>query len=68
MLGAEIVEPGTRKPAKEKIRELIHDISRAGVVMTKCGDSTLRFAPPLILNAEQAREAMEIVVDQVKNA
>jgi 4-aminobutyrate aminotransferase-like enzyme len=63
MLGVELVEPDTGRPAAAHIGEIVRAISRAGVVITKCGEATLRVAPPLILTREQADEGVEIILD-----
>jgi 4-aminobutyrate aminotransferase len=63
MLGVELVEPDTGRPAAAHIGEIVRAISRAGVVITKCGEATLRVAPPLILTQEQADEGVEIILN-----
>jgi len=62
MLGVEVVEPETGRPAIDRIGPFVKAISQAGVVITKCGESTLRIAPPLILTREQADEGVEIIL------
>lgn len=62
MLGVELVEPKTWRPASARIGEIVKAISRSGVVITKCGESTLRIAPPLILTRDQADEGVEIIL------
>ncbi|GBD10009.1 4-aminobutyrate aminotransferase GabT [Candidatus Thermoflexus japonica] len=67
MLGVELVEPGSGDLATARVGEMVRAISRAGVVITKCGESTLRIAPPLILTREQAEEGVEIILQVLRN-
>ncbi len=62
MVGVELVTPDG-SPAKDLIKPIIKEIGDAGVVMTKCGASTLRIAPPLIITQEQADEGVDIILD-----
>ena len=56
-------------PASEISKAVIADCSNPkemggdGIVLTKCGASSLRFAPPLIITREQAGEGVELVIE-----
>jgi len=61
MIGAELVnKDGT--PANEIIKEVIKEVASQGVVLTKCGASTIRFAPPLIIDEEQLDEGLSTII------
>jgi 4-aminobutyrate aminotransferase len=61
MVGVELVN-ADGGPAVEIIRALIKEVGASGVALTKCGASTLRFAPPLIITQEQAGEAVDNIL------
>ena len=61
MVGAELVnKDGT--PAVEIIKMVIKEVGSQGVVLTKCGASTIRFAPPLIIKEDQLEEGLSIII------
>ncbi len=61
MIGAELVnKDGT--PANEIIKEVIKEVASQGVVLTKCGASTIRFAPPLIIDEDQLDEGLSTII------
>ena len=62
MVGVELIE-ADGSPATEFIKTLIQEAGTQGVILTKCGASTLRFAPPLIVTREQVDEAVDIVLE-----
>ncbi|MDR7521136.1 MAG: aminotransferase class III-fold pyridoxal phosphate-dependent enzyme [Armatimonadota bacterium] len=62
MLGADLVDPDTRRPAAPRIRDVLAGASRAGVVLTKCGEATLRIVPPLVITREQASDGVEALL------
>ena len=65
MVGAELVnEDGT--PADEIIKEIITEVGSLGVVLTKCGASTIRFAPPLIINQDQLEKGLSTIMKVLK--
>ncbi len=53
-------------PASEIIKAVIKEIGAQGVVMTKCGASSLRIAPPLIITQEQAEEGVDIIIETLR--
>jgi 4-aminobutyrate aminotransferase len=54
-------------PASEIIKEIIKKMGAKGIVLTKCGASSLRFAPPLIISQEQAKEGIDIILEMVRS-
>jgi 4-aminobutyrate aminotransferase len=53
-------------PAGEIIKKVIKDMGANGVVLTKCGASALRFAPPLIITQEQAGEGVAKIIEVLR--
>jgi 4-aminobutyrate aminotransferase len=49
-------------PASEIIKAVIKEMGASGIALTKCGASSLRFAPPLIITQEQAGEGVDIII------
>jgi 4-aminobutyrate aminotransferase-like enzyme len=48
------------------VKQIIKRLGAAGVVMTKCGQSTLRIAPALNLTMDTANEAIDIILEVLK--
>ena len=65
MVGVELVN-SDGSPASEIIKEVIKELGAQGIVMTKCGPSALRIAPPLIITQAQADEGMEIILEVLR--
>jgi 4-aminobutyrate aminotransferase len=62
MIGLEIVEDrATRKPSPEKRLAIIQECFRRGLILIGCGRSTIRLAPPLIVDEEDADIAVGIL-------
>jgi 4-aminobutyrate aminotransferase-like enzyme len=61
MVGVELIN-ADGSPAVEIIKEVIKEMGSKGIVLTKCGASALRFAPPLIVNKEQVEEGVDIIL------
>ena len=59
-------------PAAEIAKAVIAECSNpkemggGGIVLTKCGPSALRFAPPLIITQEQAREGAKKIIEMLR--
>jgi len=61
MIGVELVKNRrTREPAVEATNKVVQDAFRKGLLLLPCGDSVIRFAPPLVIDADQVDRAMEI--------
>jgi 4-aminobutyrate aminotransferase-like enzyme len=65
MVGVELVN-SDGSPASEIIKQVIKELGAQGIVMTKCGLSALRIAPPLIITQAQADEGMEIILEVLR--
>jgi 4-aminobutyrate aminotransferase len=67
MIGLEIVEDKkSKKPAPEKVKEIMIRSWKRGVAVITCGTSTIRIAPPLVITRELADSALDIIEDTVK--
>ncbi len=65
MLGVELVQPDGQ-PAVDAIKEVTARATRYGLVITKCGASTIRICPPLTITEEQADEGAEILLRAIR--
>ncbi len=62
MIGMEFVQDRHSKvPAKKFVADLIHEAYYNGLLLLPCGESTIRFMPPLMLSQELAEEAITII-------
>src|SRR5450432_4182331 len=62
MIGVELVKDRTTKePAKKLCDALITRAYHNGLILLACGQSTVRFMPPLVIEAADVDEAMDIV-------
>ncbi|HVO36825.1 MAG TPA: acetyl ornithine aminotransferase family protein [Candidatus Acidoferrum sp.] len=67
MIGMEIVEDKeSKKPAPKKVEEIMTRSWKRGVNVITCGASTIRVAPPLIINQELVDAALDIILDATK--
>ena len=62
MVAVELVNPDG-SPAREAIRGLIKEMSASGLALTKCGASSVRIAPPLIITEAQADFGVAAILD-----
>jgi 4-aminobutyrate aminotransferase len=65
MVGAELVT-AEGSPAIEIIKAIIKEMGDHGIVLTKCGASAIRFAPPLIINEDQVEKGLSVIIDVLK--
>lgn len=65
MVGVELVRPDG-SPAGETVKTVIKEIPASGLVLTKCGISSLRIAPPLIITQEQASQGVDIIIQVLR--
>lgn len=64
MIGMEIVEDKeSRKPAPEKVTEIMMSSWKRGINVISCGVSTIRIAPPLIITRDLVDSALDIIED-----
>ncbi len=59
MLGAEIVGRGGEK-APAKRNAIVASCYRRGLIILGCGENTIRFCPPLVLNEDEARQGLGV--------
>jgi len=64
MIGVEIVD-GDGRPAPELREQILEEAFRRGLLLLGCGRSTIRIAPPLIIDAEDADVAAAILDDAI---
>ncbi|HEB28395.1 MAG TPA: aminotransferase class III-fold pyridoxal phosphate-dependent enzyme [Porticoccus sp.] len=65
MVGAELVT-ADGSPAIEIIKAIIKEMGEYGIVLTKCGASAIRFAPPLIIKEDQVEKGLSIIIDVLR--
>jgi len=69
MLGMELVEDRAAKvPARNLCDAVIHRAFHNGLLLLSCGASTVRFMPPLMVDAAAIDEAMEILEASLREA
>ena len=61
MVGVELIN-ADGSPAAGIIKEMIKGLGSEGIVMTKCGASVLRLAPPLVISKEQTEKGVDIIL------
>ena len=62
MIGMELVaDRASRKPARELCDALVTRAYHNGLILLSCGQSTVRFMPPLMISAADVDEAVSLV-------
>lgn len=62
MIGVEIVADTARKTPDQQLRDrIVEGCFHKGLLLLGCGESTVRFSPPLIVSREQADFALDVV-------
>ena len=61
------LENSDGSPAREVIKSLIKEMGSRGLVLTKCGASSIRIAPPLILTGEQADLGVDVITEVLRS-
>lgn len=62
MIGMELVKNRAEKlPAKVEAQQLIERCFHKGLLLLTCGESTIRFCPPLVITKEQVQSAIKIL-------
>lgn len=62
MIGVELVaDRTTKEPARQACYDTIDACFRRGLLLLPCGQSTLRFCPPLVITADHVATAIEIL-------
>ncbi len=62
MVGAELIGKDGKVLDPKSLKQVMSDISRNGVVLTKCGAATLRFAPALNITRALLDEALDRIL------
>lgn len=60
MIGAEFVDPATGEPDGDLSEAVMHTAWRRGLMVLPCGQSTVRFAPPLTITERQATTGVDL--------
>jgi 4-aminobutyrate aminotransferase len=66
MVGVEFVEDSKKTPAKEKRNVIIKEAFKRGLLLLGAGDSSLRIAPPLIIDQKEIDVGLAIFEDALK--
>ena len=67
MIGVELVkDKKTKTPARKERNELIMEAFKRGLLLLGAGESSLRLAPPLIINKQQIDTGLEIMEESLK--
>lgn len=69
MIGVEFVQDKTSKQPAHQLREdIVHHAFQNGLLLLGCGRSTIRIAPPLMIQKPLVEEALEIFENAVTSA
>ena len=70
MIGVELVEPGTDRPAAAAAGRVLELSKSRGLLIGKGGlyGNVLRLAPPMTLTEQEASEALQILTDSLSVA
>jgi len=69
MLGMELVEDrATKAPAARLCERVINQAFHNGLLLLSCGQSTVRFMPPLMIRREDVDEALTILTASLEEA
>jgi 4-aminobutyrate aminotransferase len=62
MIGVELVaDRQTREPAPQLVHDLVQQAFAKGLLLLGCGRSTLRLAPPLVVDATDVDTGVRII-------
>ncbi len=67
MIGVELLNRQGEPLKVDQVKHIIKDLGSNGVVMTKCGQSTLRIAPALTITETVADEGLNIILQVLKD-
>ncbi|HUT08225.1 MAG TPA: acetyl ornithine aminotransferase family protein [Candidatus Latescibacteria bacterium] len=68
MIGVEFVrDRRTKEPAAGEVHEIAQQAFRRGLLLLPCGDSVIRFCPPLIVNAREVDTAVAILTEVLRS-
>jgi 4-aminobutyrate aminotransferase len=67
MIGVEVVQDrASREPAPELRERILEEAFRRGLLLLGCGKSTIRLAPPLVIDREDAELAAGILEESIR--
>jgi len=67
MQATEIVKSKDSKEMHPKARdEIINKAFKKGLLLLGCGESAIRYIPPLVINREQMENAMNLIEEAIK--
>jgi len=67
MQATEIVKSKESKEIYPKARdEIINRAFKKGLLLLGCGESAIRYIPPLVINSEQMENAMNLLEEAIK--
>jgi 4-aminobutyrate aminotransferase len=67
MIGMELVKDRkTREPAEKEAGEIVQAAFKRGLLLLSCGESTIRFCPPLVVKAREIDAAVDILADVLR--
>lgn len=67
MIGMELVKDReTREPAAKEADEIVQAAFQRGLLLLSCGESTIRFCPPLVVKAREIDTAVNILTDLLR--
>jgi 4-aminobutyrate aminotransferase len=61
MIGMELIDPRTREPARALCDAVVTRAYHNGLLLLSCGQSTVRFMPPLMIGEADVDEAMTLL-------
>ncbi len=69
MIGVEIVKDrSSREPDHDRLERILEEAFRRGLLLLGCGKSTIRVAPPLVIDREDAEIAAGILEEAIRAA
>lgn len=67
MIGVELARRASARPPDAQLRnQLVQKAFENGLLLLGCGESTIRFCPPLIVKKEEVRTAVEIFASTLR--
>ena len=62
MIGVELVDPAADgSPAPKAAEQLVQSSFQKGLLLLRCGESSVRLCPPLVITRPQAETALAII-------
>ncbi len=69
MQATEIVKNKDSKEISPKVRDaIVEKALKKGLLLLSCGDSSIRYIPPLVITSEQVETGMDILEEAIKEA